>query len=40
MLYVIADELTPDSHNGGNERAVTVALLAGVLMMMLDIAFG
>ena len=29
MLYVIADELIPESHNGGNERAATLAVLAG-----------
>ena len=29
MLYVIADELIPESHSGGNnEREATLALLA------------
>ena len=41
MLYVVADELIPESHSGGHERAATVALLAGfALMLGLDNAFG
>lgn len=41
MLYVVVDELVPESHARGNERAATVALLAGfVLMLSLDNAFG
>jgi ZIP family zinc transporter len=41
MLYVIADELIPESHSGGNERLATLALLVGfALMMGLDNAFG
>jgi ZIP family zinc transporter len=41
MLYVIADELIPESHSGGNEREATVALMLGfALMMGLDNAFG
>jgi ZIP family zinc transporter len=41
MLYVIADELVPESHSGGNERDATLALLAGfALMMTLDNALG
>ena len=41
MLYVIADELIPESHSGGHERAATVALLAGfALMLVLDNTFG
>ena len=41
MLYVIADELIPESHSGGNEREATVALLTGfALMLALDNAFG
>ena len=30
MLYVIADELSPENHSGGNEREATVALLVGL----------
>ena len=41
MLYVIADELIPESHARGHERAATGALLTGFgLMMVLDNAFG
>jgi ZIP family zinc transporter len=41
MLYVVADELIPESHSGGHERAATLALLGGfALMLGLDNAFG
>lgn len=41
MLYVVVDELIPESHARGNERAASVALLAGfALMLALDNAFG
>jgi zinc transporter ZupT len=41
MVHVIADELVPESHSGGNERPATVALLARyALMIMVDGAFG
>ncbi len=41
MLYVIADELIPESHARGHEREATLALLGGfALMMALDNAFG
>jgi ZIP family zinc transporter len=41
MLYVIADELIPESHARGHEREATIALLLGfALMMGLDNAFG
>jgi zinc transporter, ZIP family len=41
MLYVIVDELIPESHARGNERAASVALLIGfLLMLVLDRAFG
>jgi zinc transporter, ZIP family len=40
MLYVIVDELIPESHGRGNERAASIALAAGfALMMALDNAF-
>jgi ZIP family zinc transporter len=40
MLYVVVDELVPESHARGNERVASVALLAGfVLMLALDNAF-
>jgi ZIP family zinc transporter len=41
MLYVVVDELVPESHARGNERAASVALLCGfALMLALDNAFG
>jgi zinc transporter, ZIP family len=41
MLYVIVDELIPESHARGNERAASVALLVGfALMLALDNALG
>jgi ZIP family zinc transporter len=41
MLYVVVDELVPESHGHGHERAASVALLGGfALMMALDNAFG
>jgi zinc transporter, ZIP family len=40
MLYVVVDELIPESHARGNERAASVALLVGfALMLALDNAF-
>jgi ZIP family zinc transporter len=41
MLYVVVDELVPESHARGNERAASGALLVGfALMLALDNAFG
>jgi ZIP family zinc transporter len=41
MLYVIVDELIPESQARGNERIATFALLVGfALMLVLDNAFG
>jgi zinc transporter, ZIP family len=41
MLYVVIDELIPESHGHGNERAASFALLVGfALMLALDNAFG
>jgi ZIP family zinc transporter len=41
MLYVVVDELIPESYARGNERVASVALLAGfALMLSLDNAFG
>lgn len=40
MLYVVVDELVPESHARGNERIASVALLGGfALMLTLDNAF-
>lgn len=35
MLYVISDEMIPETHSHGNERGATYALLAGFCMMLL-----
>jgi ZIP family zinc transporter len=41
MLYVVADELIPESHSRGNERVATMGLIVGfALMLSLDNAFG
>lgn len=41
MLFVIIDELIPESHARGNERAASIALVAGfALMLTLDNGFG
>ncbi len=41
MLFVIADEIIPETHSQGNERLATFGLVAGfVLMMALDNLFG
>lgn len=41
MLYVVVDELIPESHARGNERLATLSLLVGfALMLALDNAFG
>jgi hypothetical protein len=41
MLYVVVDELIPESHIRGNEQIASTALLGGfALMMYLDNAFG
>lgn len=41
MLYVVVDELVPESHARGNERWASVALLAGFgLMLALDAGLG
>ena len=41
MLYVISDEMIPETHAHGNERGATYALLVGFcLMMVMDVALG
>ena len=41
MLFVIADEMIPESHRKGYEREATFGLIAGfVIMMLLDVIFG
>lgn len=34
MIYVVSDEMIPETHSHGYERMATYALLAGFLMMM------
>ena len=39
MLFVISDEIVPETHTRGNERVATLGTLAGVIVMLyLDIA--
>ena len=41
MLYVISDEMIPETHAHGNERAATYALLGGfALMLVFDFLLG
>ena len=35
MLYVISDEMIPETHSNGNERLATYSLLVGVIVMIL-----
>ena len=41
MLFVVCDEMIPESHRKGHERDATFGLMAGfVIMMVLDNIFG
>jgi ZIP family zinc transporter len=41
MVYVVVEELIPESHRAGNVDLATVSLMAGfVVMMVLDVALG
>jgi len=41
MLYVISDEIIPETHRKGHERAATMGLMAGALVMLyLDVTLG
>ncbi|MFW6134566.1 MAG: ZIP family metal transporter [Elusimicrobiota bacterium] len=41
MLYVISEEIIPETHSRGNDRAATMGILIGfVVMMILDNVFG
>ena len=41
MLYVISDEMIPETHAHGNERGATYSLLAGFcLMLLFDVLLG
>ena len=35
MLYVISDEIIPETHHNGNERLATCMLLVGFMFMTL-----
>ena len=34
MLYIISDEMIPETHSHGNERGATYALLVGLCVML------
>lgn len=41
MLYVISDEIVPETHRKGHERLATLGIMLGVIVMLyLDIALG
>jgi ZIP family zinc transporter len=41
MLYVISDEIIPETHTGGHERIATLGTMAGVVVMLyLDVSLG
>jgi ZIP family zinc transporter len=41
MIYVVVEEVIPESHSGGNADAATLACMVGfVVMMTLDVALG
>ncbi|MFW6003078.1 MAG: ZIP family metal transporter [Halanaeroarchaeum sp.] len=41
MLFVISDEIVPETHTHGNERIATLGTIVGIIVMLyLDIALG
>jgi ZIP family zinc transporter len=41
MLFVISDEIIPETHTGGHERIATLGTIVGVVVMLyLDISLG
>lgn len=41
MIYVIVEELIPESHNGEHSNVGTIGVALGfILMMILDVALG
>ena len=41
MIFVVVEEVIPESHSGGNADAATLAVMVGfVIMMTLDVALG
>ena len=41
MLFVISDEIIPESHSRGYEKEGTIGVMVGfILMMFLDVTLG
>ena len=41
MLFVISDEIIPETHNKGYEREATYGVIIGfIIMMILDVTLG
>ena len=41
MVFVVVEEVIPESHSGGNADIATLAAMAGfAVMMTLDVALG
>jgi len=41
MLFVISDEIIPETHTRGYERTATLGVMAGVIVMLyLDVSLG
>ena len=41
MLYVISDEIIPETHGTGHERLATMGTMLGVIVMLyLDVSLG
>jgi len=41
MLFVISDEIIPESHRSGHERLATFGVMIGFsIMMLLDVLLG
>jgi ZIP family zinc transporter len=41
MLFVISDEIIPETHGSGSERLATIGTMIGVMLMLyLDISLG
>ena len=41
MLFIISDEIIPETHQNGNQNIATFSLIIGfVVMMLLDIVLG
>ena len=41
MLFVISDEIIPETHSNGYERQATYGIIIGfIIMMILDVALG